>query len=164
MASTKLKGKWTHVSIIENYGDTENETEILLDLTTGDVTIGGDENTIEGDAHADPNTEVQVISGSPFIEVERFEAEEESILEQVGILDSETGEWQVSGRGLEAVRVANYQENPANGAEPVRVYDGTDVEPEWSDDTTFPEDDFVTSGVTFHVNDTLRRNYDEEGV
>lgn len=148
------------MSIVENY-DTTDETEILLDLTTGDVTIGGDENTIEGDVHAEPNTDVQVISGSPYIEVESFEGEEESILEEAGILNAD-GEWQVSGRGLEAVRVANYDANPANGGSAVRVYDGTDVQPEWSDDTTLPEDDFATSGVTFHVNGTLARNTTEE--
>lgn len=164
MPAIKLEGKWSVVAIVEKYDETD-ESETLLDLTTGDITIGGDESTIEADSHSDPITDRSVISGAPFIEVESFEGETESILEQVGIIDSDTGEWQVSGRSIEAVRVKNYTENPANtGANPVRVYDGVDVEPEWSEDATFPEDGHVTSGVTFHVNETLKRNSEEEGA
>lgn len=161
MPAIKLKGKWSVVAIVTDYDGTE-ESETLLDLTTGDITIGGDESTIEADTHSSPITDRSVISGAPFIEVESFEAEAESVLEQAGIFDSDTGEWSVSGRTIEAVRVKNYKENPANGGTPVRVYDGVDVEPEWSEDMTLPEDGHVTSGVTFHVNGTLKRNSDEE--
>ena len=160
MPAVKLQGKWTEVAIVENYDATE-ESETLLDLTTGDITVGGDENTIEGDSHADPITDRRVISGAPFIEIESFEGDTESILEQAGIIDS-NGEWQVSDRSLEAIRIKNHKEHPSDSGGPVRVYDGVDVEAEWSTDTTFPEDDYATSGVTFHINGTLKRNNDEE--
>jgi hypothetical protein len=160
MPAVKLQGKWTEVAIVENYGETD-EAETLLDLTTGDIVIGGDENTIEADSHTDPITDRRVIGGAPFIEITSFEGEAESILEQVGIIDS-SGEWQVSDRSLEAVRVKNHNQHPSDSSGPVRVYDGVSVEAEWSEDATFPEDDFVESGVTFHVNERLERNSSEE--
>lgn len=162
MPAIKLEGKWTEVAIVEDYDATE-ETEVLLDLTTGDVVLGGDEDMIEGDTHSEPITDRRIKGGAPFIEVQSFEGEAESILEQAGIFDAD-GNWQVSDRSLEAVRIKNHNQHPSESAGPVRVYDGVGVEVEWSDDTTFAEDDFTESGVTFHVNESLKRNSEEEAA
>lgn len=156
----KLKGKWTEVALVTDY-DAAGEAETLLGLTTGDITIGGDENVIEADSHADPITERAVIGGAPSIEIESFESVDEAVLEETGIFDG-NGVWTVSDRTIEAVRVKVHSEDPANSAGPVRVYDGIDIEPEWSTELSFPEDDFAMSGVTFHCNGGVERNNAEE--
>lgn len=139
---TALPGKYAEVSV----GGT------LLDLTTDEIVVGADEETIEGAAHSDDITQTEVIRGNPYIEIQSFVDGDLSILKDAGIMDSSTGELTTDRAGV-SVTVTVY-EGEARSTATVEI-SASDAVPTWSDDLSIPEDDFSDTGITFNVNGSL---------
>jgi len=148
MAARKYKGSHAEVEI----GDS------LLGLTTDSIVVGGDEEVIEADIHSEPVTQRTVVRGAPFIEVASFVSDEDDILEESGVFD-ENGEWTPDREGAD-VTVSIYDR--LDDEDPVVAYEGTECQPEWSDDLEADTDEFVTEGVTFHINGGLTKQTDFE--
>jgi len=148
MAARKYKGSHAEVEID---GD-------LLGLTTDSIVVGGDEEVIEADIHSEPVTQRTVVRGAPFIEVPSFIGDEDDILEESGVFD-ENGEW-TPDREAADVTVSIYDN--LNDEDPIVAWESTESQPEWSDDLEADTDEFVTAGVTFHVNGSLTKVTDFE--
>lgn len=149
----KVKGAFIDVVHVENY-NTTNETETLLDLTTGDVEIAIDETEISREVLTEERVNRDLTHNSVDLNITSLFDPTMSALQETGIISDVDGSYTMANRTWEACRLRSYPDKSGSPAD--QVIDLLEVQ--WTTEgVTFP-DDFAESGLTGMVHGDIRFN------
>lgn len=151
--SPKVKGAFIDILHVQNHG-TVDETETLLDLTTGDVEIAFDETEISRAVLTEERLNRDLTHNQVDLNITSLFDPTMSALQETGIISEVDGSYTMANRNWEACRLRSFPDKSGSAAD--QVIDLLDVQ--WTTDgVTFP-DDFAESGLTGMVHGDVRFN------